>query len=728
MNKQFFHLFLIVLCFSATISRGATYYMSPNGRDSDPGTRSQPWGSFNRAWQSLYAGDVLVLLDGVYRQSLNPKRRNGRAGNPITIRAENDGAVLIDGDLNGDGTGDILPVKIGDTWEGEQGENPVGDYYVVEGIVAANSNDWVWQISGNHNVFRRISGYNANTNGNSHVIGIIGNYNLVEDAVASGSGRKMFEIFHGHDNTYRRCFAFWRRWDGRNWHDHWPWGDGVEVYNGSFNSFENVISVGHFDSIGLLSQNTLVEGNQILGSISISGGTDQLGNLFNWGSIRPQPSSAAPASFVSNPGWSSRNGFTIRASGEFRDNLLQDVLATRNAGLGVEVNIRSADFGETATNNRINRATFADNGHAYNGADARPADLAQLDSVTASHIEVIKDQWDRSSPSLTGEGARLRHRYVEGVLKDGSDGSDAQSLWPWPMEDRIRAEIGVSVTNLIAGIIPEQVAPITPPNKGSLAVSPVYLPFGVVEGTAPATREVVLKNIGNASITVTGDSFASGSGSAFSVATGTCPGFPFSLGASQSCTVRVSFAPGAGTPQTGDLAFKSVGAPPFPFPPTVYLSGISRIVPDRIPLPGRLEVEQYSGSAGSFQVTVTGDNGGGLKIGGITPGAEARFVIDAQTAGTYDITARVASLDNTSSKKVTVMIDGKSTATLSPVFTGGWEQFTDITVEGVSLSKGQHDLTLKFEIGGYDINYLDFELSDGAAPASPRNLRVTEEN
>ncbi len=124
---------------------------------------------------------------------------------------------------------------------------------------------------------------------------------------------------------------------------------------------------------------------------------------------------------------------------------------------------------------------------------------------------------------------------------------------------------------------------------------------------------------------------------------------------------------------------------------------------------------------------MTGDNGGGLKIGGITPGAEARFVIDAQTAGTYDITARVASLNNTSSKKVTVMIDGKSTATLNPVFTGGWEQFTDITVEGVSLSKGQHDLTLKFEIGGYDINYLDFELSDGAAPASPRNLRVTEE-
>ncbi len=148
MNKHFFHLFLIVLCFSATISRGATYYMSPNGRDSDPGTRSQPWGSFNRAWQSLYPGDVLVLLDGVYRQSLNPKRRNGRPGNPITIRAENDGAVLIDGDLNGDGTGDLLPVKIGDTWEGEQGENPVGDYYVVEGIVAANSNDWVWQISG----------------------------------------------------------------------------------------------------------------------------------------------------------------------------------------------------------------------------------------------------------------------------------------------------------------------------------------------------------------------------------------------------------------------------------------------------------------------------------------------------------------------------------------------------------------------------------------------------
>ncbi len=45
-----------------------------------------------------------------------------------------------------------------------------------------------------------------------------------------------------------------------------------------------------------------------------------------------------------------------------------------------------------------------------------------------------------------GEGARLTHRYVDGVLTD-------QPLWPWPMEERIQREMGLSVTREMAKLL-----------------------------------------------------------------------------------------------------------------------------------------------------------------------------------------------------------------------------------------------------------------------------------
>ncbi len=82
-----------------------------------------------------------MLLDGVYHEMLNPNVRNGQPGMPITIRAKNDGKVIIDGEHV------RLPVKLGDTWPG-----PIGNYFVIEGIIAKNSNGMVYDIKGDHNI------------------------------------------------------------------------------------------------------------------------------------------------------------------------------------------------------------------------------------------------------------------------------------------------------------------------------------------------------------------------------------------------------------------------------------------------------------------------------------------------------------------------------------------------------------------------------------------------
>ena len=59
--------------YSSQSGNYSTYYISPNGSDSNSGTsETTPWATFDHAWQYLYPSDTLILLDGVYRQTLIP--------------------------------------------------------------------------------------------------------------------------------------------------------------------------------------------------------------------------------------------------------------------------------------------------------------------------------------------------------------------------------------------------------------------------------------------------------------------------------------------------------------------------------------------------------------------------------------------------------------------------------------------------------------------------------
>ena len=265
------------------------YYISPSGDDSKSGlSEADAWATFAHAWHFSILGDTLILMDGTYYQTLAPNVRDGTAAYPITVKA------LHDGKANIDGQNKRVTVSFGYQPNGWF----IGQYYVVEGIVAKNSSESVYEIDADHVTLRRISGYNANKNDNVHVFVIQGNYNLIEDCVASGIGRKMIVVYassdqFGQHNTIRRCFASYRNWDGRNFTDEWPWDENFEAYSSDYNTFENDIAYGYFANAGfsLLAQgggdnNT---GNKILGSIAIMGGSDFEGDPFDWGTIRPQP-------------------------------------------------------------------------------------------------------------------------------------------------------------------------------------------------------------------------------------------------------------------------------------------------------------------------------------------------------------------------------------------------------------------------------------------------------
>lgn len=549
-------------------SVAGVYYLSPSGNDSNSGkTESQAWATFDRALSidnpgnKLQPGDTLVLLDGIYRQSISPYGVSGSADGRITIRALNDGKVVIDGERQ------RVPVDLTEP------------YFDVEGIIFKNSSESVLAIHSSNNIFRRISGYNANTDGNSHVFEIVGSNNLIEDCVASGSGRKMILIFSGLDpegqhNTIRRCFASYREQDERQWGDAWPWNENYEAYSADYNTFENDIAYGYFAYAGfsLLAQgggDTNI-GNKVLGSITIMGDTDFLGNPIHWGNIRPQPTEYSDISSQYEP--CQRTGIFIGhgSTSIIQDNLIQDVLSWGNASVGICV---AED--PQLINNKLNRVSIYNNGLDMPGydfsVDARSDDLANLE-ITNSRIDVIKPD---GSP-ITGEGARLRNRYIDGVLKDGSDGSPAQPLWPWPMEQRIRDELGISVTNLIAGIIPNQVDPIPDANRPFLAVSPAIQAFGSVGMGKSVSSLITLKNIGTGSLLVEKYQFG-GSSSDFSLTSGgTCPTPPYDLAPGQTCTINISFSPIDTQLQSDDLYFYSPDIAIYPAPPSVYLSGVGQ--------------------------------------------------------------------------------------------------------------------------------------------------------
>ncbi len=65
----------------------AVYYVSPDGDDTQPGTRQAPWRTPEHAGETARAGDTVVFLPGEYSGRLVPQH-SGTAEAPIVFRAE----------------------------------------------------------------------------------------------------------------------------------------------------------------------------------------------------------------------------------------------------------------------------------------------------------------------------------------------------------------------------------------------------------------------------------------------------------------------------------------------------------------------------------------------------------------------------------------------------------------------------------------------------------------
>ena len=67
------------------VSQGAAFYVSTSGSDSNPGTEASPWGTVQKALDTLQAGQIAYVRAGTYSQNLL-LRRGGTATAPFTVR------------------------------------------------------------------------------------------------------------------------------------------------------------------------------------------------------------------------------------------------------------------------------------------------------------------------------------------------------------------------------------------------------------------------------------------------------------------------------------------------------------------------------------------------------------------------------------------------------------------------------------------------------------------
>ncbi|MCP4698235.1 MAG: hypothetical protein GY862_15485 [Gammaproteobacteria bacterium] len=437
-----------ILCFIAvcllffagsSLSWGAAYFVSPTGSDDNSGiAEQQAWATFKYSLTHLNPGDSLTLLDGIYKQTLDVTI-TGTAAAPIIIKAKNDGQVIIDGE------GVRVPAVFG-RWETSD-----NGYIVVEGIIFYNSYGSVVTIYSHHNTFKRCSAYHGKVSGNDHAWNLAkATHTLLEDCIAAATERHLFISWtdDGKDtyNTFRRCFAVGTIPGQPSTAS----SSEFNIYGGSHDLVENAIGWGgtRSASISVHSQSGADyanHDNRILGGIFLR--SDEAGVSINHAGGEAPRNNIIENSLI----YGNRLGFNIGESGRTENTVLNHCTIINNELWGTRIK----DPLTTVKNTILNT-----NGSGYNTTHHKGA-FSYINNYGNENNNDILSDWANSfsaepfmggnmlsiadnSPSKgagesgTDIGANIQYRYKDGVLTN-------EPLWPWPMQQRIRDELGIDV-------------------------------------------------------------------------------------------------------------------------------------------------------------------------------------------------------------------------------------------------------------------------------------------
>src|SRR6185437_4163631 len=85
----------VAIFIAAQAFAGNTFYVTTSGNDSNPGTQALPWGTIQKAANTMAAGDSVIVGSGNYSGQRATITKSGTSGNPITYQAQ--GAVTMKG-------------------------------------------------------------------------------------------------------------------------------------------------------------------------------------------------------------------------------------------------------------------------------------------------------------------------------------------------------------------------------------------------------------------------------------------------------------------------------------------------------------------------------------------------------------------------------------------------------------------------------------------------------
>ncbi len=100
------------------------------------------------------------------------------------------------------------------------------------------------------------------------------------------------------------------------------------------------------------------------------------------------------------------------------------------------------------------------------------------------------------------------------------------------------------------------------------------------------------------------------------------------------------------------------------------------------------------------------DNGGGYDVGWINPTEWLNYSVNVKDSALYNFNFRVASANSGGSFHVDV--DGQNvTGSISVPSTGGWQTWTTVSANNITLTKGLHTLKIVFDAGGFNLYKAD---------------------
>lgn len=345
-------------------------------------------------------GKVLCLLDGTYvgdNSMINPGSTSidGSSGSPITIRALNDGQVV----LNGQGA--RIPINLnGNSW------------FVIEGMNAHDSSQNVVNLTGgsNNNIIRRVVAWDSAV-GNFVVFeNSTSDNNLYEDNGCFGRGIKCYEPIESNFITYRRN---WGEWSNT------PSIGPKLVYSYTYNSHDTLLE----NNLGTWDQIT-VDPDQ---PMAILGGDGQHGDFCARATILGTISYVTAAENVPDflgGIWATRVDDCI----EFTNNVSYIEPGTHTnlrpffmSGFD-EGEFGTAPFGDRVMHNNTGIGTHA----SFIDGSGLPTGWDLSNNEEDTSVGAVSNIWNGGGSS----GARVCFRYVDGTLT-------STPLWPWPMNQRI---------------------------------------------------------------------------------------------------------------------------------------------------------------------------------------------------------------------------------------------------------------------------------------------------